>query len=29
MYKAYVTTLKNHVTLSDGLHAMHLYVISK
>lgn len=28
-YMKYVTTLKNHVELSDGLHDMHLYVISK
>lgn len=28
-YMNYVTTLKNHVTLKDGLHDMHLYVISK
>ena len=28
-YMTYVTTLKNNVTLSDGLHDMHLYVIKK
>ena len=28
-YMKFVKTIKNHVTLSDGLHDMHLYVVKK